>query len=1740
MHIPRRYTVAGQDPFATIPFAPRASRITNPDGTVVFEMKDVMAPEQWSQVAVDILAQKYFRKAGVPAYTKRVPEKGVPKWLQRSVPADSHGDGARGRRGDAATGVPSRVSGRVATVEETGSPNGQEVDSRQVFRRLAGCWTYWGWKGGYFTSESDARAFFDELCYMLAMQMAAPNSPQWFNTGLYWAYGIEGPPNGHYYVDPDTGKMLKATSAYERPQPHACFIQGITDDLVNEGGIMDLWVREARIFKYGSGTGTNFSALRGDGEPLSGGGKSSGLMSFLRIGDRAAAAIKSGGTTRRAAKMVVLDLDHPDIEEFINWKVKEEQKVAALVAGSKTCNRHLNAVIRACHGPPPPPAGGVWGGVGGRKASESSAPSPPTPLPRGGEGRREDSRFDPNQNPALRKAILEAKRAHVPVNYIERAIQFARQGAKEIRFAEYDTDWNSEAYFTVSGQNSNNSVRIPNSFMEAVASDGPWRLYWRTELEKAKREGRAPKPRKSLRARELWDQIAYAAWACADPGVQFDTTINEWHTCPADGRINASNPCSEYLFLDDTACNLGSLNLMCFYKDGRFDVESYRHATRLWTLVLEISVVMAQFPSQSVAQKSFDFRTLGLGYANLGTLLMVQGIPYDSAEGRAICGALTCILHSAAYATSAEIAGELGPFPRYAANKEAMLRVIRNHRRAAHAGSRNQESGIRNQVQDEYEGLTVPPVAIDAEHCPPYLLEAAREDAERMVKLGEKHGFRNAQVTVIAPTGCLVGNSLVATDRGLVPLQTLGDVEGSKWQDVSFRVMTDEGPQDASRFFVNGIAPTRRIRTASGYEIQGTVEHRVKVVDPQTGLWQWKRLGEVVEGDVVPLAMNGMIGEPRVVKLPPLEELYWASEPRTVVPHVMTPQLAEVVGSFMGDGSLHSKGLRFCVSKEDPDVVGTLVRHIKDLFGLDAHVEARQGYTEVSVHSVSLTLWWEACGFCKLPPSSQHTGKGYLPRIPLAVLYTNDRRCYAAFLRGLFEADGTVIQGNASWSTAHGEFSQQVRLLLLALGFPTTTKLDLSGWGQSTLYVLRVKNESYNEAFKSEIGFLSVRKNSAITISGHVQAGKRDYVYLPEAVLERVLESGVQTNAVKLAVKRRGAVTRTSLRKVFQETGDPEIGKALGFFYDKVAVNEDGGEQLTYDLSVPANVTYVANGFVSHNTIGLVMDCDTTGVEPDFALVKFKKLAGGGYFKIINSSIPPALARLGYAKDEIEAIVRYCRGTGSLKGCPHINPQSLKAKGFTDEVLERVEGLLPGVFEIGFAFTRWTVGDDFLKAVLKFSDEQINAPDFDVLAALGFTPEEIAAANDYVCGTMTIEGAPHLKPEHYPIFDCANKCGRIGQRYLSTESHIKMMAAAQPFISGAISKTINMPHHATIDDVKSAYEMSWKSMLKANALYRDGSKLSQPLSSVSDGDIGSQLVAIGEGEGEAPAEPAPRPALGKAPAVEAAEKLIAWSQRRRLPDRRAGYTQKARIGNHKIYIRTGEYEDGSLGEIFLDMHKEGAAFRSLMNCFAICISIGLQHGVPLDEFVDAFLFTRFEPNGPVQGNPHIRMTTSIIDYIFRELAITYLGRHDLAQVAEEDLRGDAMGAPAEEAAAEGAEVEVERPHDLEEETPEKGPGEANPPADRPRPVGTQAFSKPVSDRLHPVNGHNGHGAKGSPASSLAAGPALLVKSALAEEVRRARLKGYEGDPCQDCGQLTLLRNGACLKCDSCGATSGCS
>ena len=1113
LQFPRRFTREDVNVFDLFEYDYRTSIIRNPSGEVVFEMNNVEVPKSWSQIATDILAQKYFRKAGVP-----------------------QPDGSLGR----------------------------ETSAKQVAHRMANCWRVWGERYGYFATEKDAQVFYEELVYSILNQMCVPNSPQWFNTGLYESYGIKGKPQGHYYVDPADDQLKRSTSAYERPQPHACFILSVSDDLVNDGGIMDLWVREARIFKYGSGVGTNFSQLRGEGEKLSGGGTSSGLMSFLKIGDRAAGAIKSGGTTRRAAKMVCLDLDHPEIVEFVNWKVEEEKKVGALIA------------------------------------------------------------------------------------------------------AGYPSDYEGEAYRTVSGQNSNNSVRIPNDFFKVLQEDGEWEL-------KGRMDGRVMK---KIPARELWNQIAYAAWRCADPGTQYDTTINEWHTCPKGGRINASNPCSEYMFLDNTACNLASANLMKFYdtNTNTFDVEGYEYNCRLWTVVLEVSVLMAQFPSKEVAQLSYEYRTLGLGYANLGTLLMVSGISYDSEEARAIAGALTAIMTGISYKTSAEMAQVLGTFPRYEENKEDMLRVMHNHRLAAYDA-------------DKYEGLSLKPQGIKVQYCPADLLKAACKAWDDAVELGEKHGYRNAQATVIAPTG----------------------------------------------------------------------------------------------------------------------------------------------------------------------------------------------------------------------------------------------------------------------------------------------------------------------------------------------------------------------------------------------------------------------------------------------TIGLVMDCDTTGVEPDFALVKFKKLSGGGYFKIINQSVPVALKNLGYSHKEADSIVKYAVGTASFAGAPFINHQTLSEKGFIADEIKRLDAAVASAFEIGFVFNKYTLGEECLQR-LGFTPEQYNDFEWSLLEALGFSEEQIDAANDYVCGTGMLEGAPYLKDEHLPVFDCANKCGKKGQRFIHANGHIRMMGATQPFISGAISKTINLPHEATVDEIASAYMLSWQLGLKANALYRDGSKLSQPLSNKSDkkkkSDEGSQKTEIEQqvttpvhaGQHESNIVDLSKLTVEElfeevqkrvqaSPDTKLKRKLASIVERRSLPAKRRGFTQKAKINGQAIFLRTGEYSDGTLGEIFIDMAKEGATMRSMSNCFAIAISIGLQYGVPLEEYVEKFVFTKFDPAGFVE-HPNIKSTTSIVDFIFRTLGYEYLGRTDLVHVLDKP-----------EVLNNGAD-------DWDE-----------------IPTGLEYAKEPELSSVRVV----------SQVSSVQPVKAQKAKVDSNVDAMSAANKGMQSDApaCNTCGHITV-RSGTCYKCLNCGNSLGCS
>jgi len=1174
MKFERLFTTPSSGPYKDITWEKRKSEIRNPDGKAIFSDECVIVPSFWSQIATDILAQKYFRKAGIPS--DKIYE--WKKW--QAVEGESHP-------------LPA---------------DGAEHDARQVFHRLAFTWTDWGRQNGYFDSAEDEKAFYDETCYMLAHQMAAPNSPQWFNTGLYAVYGIDGPAQGHYYYDSEDNAVKKSESAYKRPQPHACFILSINDDLVNDGGIMDLITKEARLFKYGSGSGTNFSRIRATKEKLSGGGVSSGLLSFLKVADRSASAIKSGGTTRRAAKMVTLDADHPDVEAYIAWKAQEEHKVASMVTGSQIVKKHLDGI----------------------KSALASFRGPET------------DKFNALKNHELQAALRGALSDKIPPAYLYQLLRKLEQGDTEVNPASFSTAWDDEAYNTVSGQSSNNSLRLGDDFMKAVLENGDWNLTGRIGGDAMK----------SVKARKIWNDAARSAWACADPGLQFHTTINDWHTCPAGGEIRASNPCSEYMFLDDTACNLASVNLGRFYdkETKTFNVEAYLHAIRIWTTVLEISVVMAQFPSPRIAELSFEYRTLGLGYANLGSLLMIMGLAYDSPEGRSVAASLSAILSGEAYAQSARMAQALGPFARYRENADAMLRVMRNHRRACH-----------NAPPHEYEGLHTVPVGIDPARAgaAAYLLDAAKRSWDSALALGEQHGYRNAQVSAIAPTG----------------------------------------------------------------------------------------------------------------------------------------------------------------------------------------------------------------------------------------------------------------------------------------------------------------------------------------------------------------------------------------------------------------------------------------------TIGLLMDCDTTGVEPDFALVKFKKLAGGGYFKIINQSVPPALAALGYRGEEVDAIIAFATGQKTLSGAPEINPETLAAKGFTPEALAAAEEAVKSALGLEGVFNHFILGKDFLEKKLKIAEAVFAAPGFSLLKHLGFTQEHIEAAELYACGTMGLEGAPGLKKEHYAVFDTATPSGKGGKRSIPWTAHVEMMAACQPFISGAISKTINMPNAAGYEDVKGAFMLAWKRALKAVALYRDGSKLSQPLSSFAPGTdpLADTILGVekamnsGYTHGVSP----DRRKSGKTRSV-----------RRPLPNRRKGYTQKAKIGGHSIFIRTGEYEDGNLGEIFLDMHKEGAAFRSLLNSFAIAVSLGLQYGVPLEEYVDAFTFSRFEPSGIVQGHEYVKMATSVIDYIFRDLAISYLKRADLGQVKPEDLL--TTGTKTDSQAESGEKARAASGLKTPAANPAKTP-----------PQQTKAESAP------PPSGD-------------------------AAKAMQARIKGYEGDPCPACGSFTLVRSGTCMKCDTCGGTTGCS
>ncbi len=1577
MKFSRTYSAPG-DPYAGLLFEPRTSRIVNPDGSVIFEASDVMVPSAWSQVAVDILAQKYCRKAGIPKVTKRVEEEGVPAWLWRSA-----------------------ADGAALEALPRSEQFGAERDARQVFNRMAGCWTYWGWKNGYFDSEDDAQIYYDEMCAMLARQVGAPNSPQWFNTGLHWAYGISGPAQGHWYADPADGDAKPSANTFEHPQVSACYILGIEDDLVNEGGIFDGIMREARIFKYGSGSGANFSKIRAAGEKLTGGGTSSGLMSFLKVFDRAAGAIKSGGTTRRAAKMVVLNADHPDIEEFVNWKVREERKVADLVIGSRIFEQHLNAIIAAAHD---------------------------TRVP-------EQARPDPALNSFLRAAIRQAISAGVPTGATQNALDYARQGYTRLEVEQYDTAWDSEAYLTVSGQNSNNSIRLTNGFFETLDADGEWLLTARTTGDVVKR----------IKARDLWEQIGLAAWQCADPGLQFDDTIQEWHTCSNDERINATNPCSEYVFIDDTACFAPETRIST--PDGLRTVEEL-----------------------------FDEQEQG------GEVYVTTDI-HSEHDHRRIAA------HRRAYVTQV---GERDIFKLTLADGR-VIRTTGDHRFLTLDGAWKRLDELVAGV----DRIEIRETGNNVAYC------SMPQEMKRWQMLGWLTGdgvFSKGTVALV------FGPTERRTAEVLVPeLNRLKAVAAGAAHEGAPRTVGISSQR-------NGVFQT----ITSQRSLVGFLEHAY-------GFHQ----GTALDKDVP-----------------------------THIHHVPEDlKIAYLQGLFSADGTIRNNAAatepEVMLASSSPKLLRSVQLLLSDI-GITSRISwmhprgRKNPQGQLHVYNQQARNFLSLIGFpCSQPKhakareilSQRFNGRLKLPRAPKVTSIVPDGRTlvyditepvtHSVVAEGLIAHNCNLASVNlVKFLNDDGNFDAK-RLAEGSRIWTTTLEISVT-MGQMPSKSIAEKNHGYRTLglgyanlgtllmrmglpYDSEEGFgWCAAINALITGMAYRTSGEMAQQLGPFARFEanrepmlRVIRNhrraayaateeyeGLTVKPVTHAPTLFTQATWALARKIWDEA--LSIGEVAGYRNAQVTVTAPTG------------------------TIGLVMDCDTTGIEPDFALVKFKKLAGGGYFKIVNQSVDAALHKLGYSQEQIDAIETYAKGTGTLCEAPHINEATLRAKGFDDDATARIEAALPGAFELPFAFNKFVLGEEFCKETLGLTDEQLSDWNFSILRdGLGFSAQQIEEASAHICGRMTVEGAPDLKDEHLAVFDCATPCGKYGSRYIRPLAHVDMMAAAQPFVSGAISKTINYPQTATIAEVKDAYRYAWERMIKAVALYRDGSKLSQPLAASYDfgGDTGEEEAAVQQ-------QPFAQP-------LQIAEKIVYRyiAKRRSMPQRRSGYTQKATIAGHKVYLRTGEYEGGQLGEIFIDMHKEGAAFRSLMNNFAIAISLGLQHGVPLEEFVEAFTFTRFEPNGPVVGHDHIKMSTSILDYIFRELAVSYLGRYDLAHV-QPSMQMDAMGPEAaEEYVAE-----------------EEG--------------GTNVRSVAVAEKLHPVSSHL-HPGQSAPASQPVAetidastpppstphgrngGTATLTLSRT-EAINASKAKGYTGNACSECGQLTMVRNGACEKCDSCGATSGCS
>ena len=1490
--IGRIHTREGVHPYDEVTWERRDVVMTNwRDGTINFEQRGVEFPDFWSVNAANIVTTKYFRGA---------------------------------------VGTPER-----------------EWSLKQLVNRVVGKYVAAGRENGYFASPRDAEIFEHELTYALIHQIFAFNSPVWFNVGtnspqqvsacqpydalvstpaglipigklvaddaigakVYDAHGltriVATKANGvkdvlrlhtkaGYTLDVTadhlvwratdlvngtfvTAGTLRVSDTLLRVEPgvggsdrqvleiaeieplgamevfdiqtesgeylsgnlrvHNCFILAVDDTM---DSILDWYKEEGLIFKGGSGAGVNLSRIRSSKELLSSGGTASGPVSFMRGADASAGTIKSGGATRRAAKMVVLDVDHPDVEEFIETKMREEEKVRVL----------------------------------------------------------RDAGFDMDL------------------------------GGKDIASVQY--------------QNANNSVRVSDEFMRAVERDAKFDLAARLTGETVE----------TVDARALFRKMAQAAWACADPGIQYDGTINDWHTTPESGRITASNPCSEYVHLDNSSCNLASINLLKFLRDDdTFAVERFRQITELIITAMDISICFADFPTEKITETTRAYRQLGIGYANLGALLMATGHAYDSDGGRAIAAAITSLMTGTAYRRSAELAAVVGPYDGYERNATAHKRVMRKHAEASH----------------QIRALG----GMDEE-----ILSAANKAWDKCVALGEKNGYRNAQASLLAPTGCLTGDTLVTTDRGLVRLAELGDVCGDRWQDLELVVSTDEGPRRATKFFVNGEEPTRAIRTEGGYAIQGTLTHRVKIVDAQSGAWAWKRLADIAPGDLLPLQMGGLPGEPRRVPLPVLDQAYYAGDRNLLVPGEVTADLAELVGYFMGDGSLHAKGVRLCISDSDLDVVERLGVLSKELFGLAPVVTQQEGYREVTLQSVRLARWWQAAGFAKTLPGADHVGKGWVPRVPSAILEANDPAVYGAFLRGLFEADGTVLEGVPSISTAHESFAAEIRTLLLALRLASTTRRTTSGWGGDILQV-RLRNVDHALNFDEMVGFIGQRKSKLMVALEPDRSAKKDYVYLPRDSWVNLVPAGhAARDAVLQSIRKAGGVPRMLARRLFEETLDPQLGQALGYLFERVASNEDGGVQPTYDLSVPDNVTYVANGMVSHNTIGLMMDCDTTGVEPDLALVKFKKLVGGGSMQIVNQTVPRALKNLGYQPEQVEAIVEYIGEHGH------------------------------------------------------------------------------------------VVDAPGLRTEHYEVFDCA-----MGERAIGPMGHVRMMAAVQPALSGAISKTVNLPESATVEDIESIYTEGWKLGLKALAVYRDNCKVGQPLS-------------------DARKKPAAEPA---------ATPHEVRPVRRRLPKNRTASVTSFSVAGAEGYMTASKYPDDGVGELFLKLGKQGSTLAGVMDAFSMAISISLQYGVPLEKWVEKFTNMRFEPAG-ITDDPDIRIASSVLDYVFRRLALDHLPyetRADLGILSASERTAQLAG---------------EDPDALAEE---QDPGEMAQSAPVERPQGR------TEERPEP------------------AGPAPLQPHSSTELIEAQQGRTADAPLCLTCG--TKMRPaGSCYVCEGCGATSGCS